>query len=66
MALALVLLDIAVEHDGGLHLVRSHASMLLRLLAVAQASLDTSPQAAAVVLCITDMQERTRGAFLRT
>ena len=66
MALALVLLDIAVEHDGGLHLVRSHAPMLLRLQAVAQASLDTSPQAAAVVLCITDMQERTRGAFLRT
>lgn len=66
MALALVVLDIAIEDDGGLRLARSHPAQLLRIQALANVFADSSQYAAAVVLCIADTQERARQAFLRS
>ena len=64
MSLAIVVLDMATEADGGAHLARSHSAQLLRIQTMAHASADVSQQAAAVVLCIADMQERMHQALL--
>ena len=64
MSLAIVVLDMATEADGGAHLVKSHSAQLLRIQTMAHASADVSQQAAAVVLCIADMQERMHQALL--